>query len=48
MGTEAGWQLWMVVTAKLDGGDASEGGMAVLLVRDGGVSGEGGGWRDVN
>ena len=48
MGTGAGWRLWMVVTAKLDGGDAGEGGIAVLLVRDGGVAGEDGGWRDVN
>ena len=49
MGTGAGWQLWMVVRmAKLDGRDAGEGGVAVLLVRDGGVAGEGGGWRGMN
>ena len=45
----AGRQLWMVVRmAKLDGGDAVEGGVAVLLVRDGGVAGEGRRWRGEN
>ena len=49
MGTGAGWLLWMEVRmAKLDGGDAGVGGMAVLLVRDGGVAGEGHGWRGEN
>ena len=49
MRTVAGQQLWMVVRmAKSDGGDACEGGVVVLLVRDGGVAGEGRGWRDVN
>ena len=35
-------------TAKLDGGDDSWGVIAVLLVGDGGVAGEGDGLRDVN
>ena len=39
MRTMAGRQLWMVVRmAKSDGGDAGEGGVAVLLVGDGGVA----------
>ena len=49
MGMVAGRQLLMVVRmAKSDGGDACEGGVVVLLVRDGGVAGEGRGWRGEN
>ena len=49
MRTMAGRQLWMVVRmAKSDGGYAGKGGVAVLLVRDGGVAGEGRGWRGEN
>ena len=45
MRTMAGRQLWMVVrVAKLDGGYAGKGGVVVLLVRDGGVAGEGRWW----
>ena len=38
----------VVMAEKLDGGGYSWGGMALLLVGDGGVAGEGGGLRDVN
>ena len=49
MRTIAGQQLWMVVRmAKLDGGCAGKGRVAVLLVKDGGVAGEGRGWRGEN
>jgi hypothetical protein len=48
MGTMAGWRLLVVMTAKLDRSDDSWGGIAVLLVGDGGVAGEGGGLRGVN
>ena len=39
MGTGACWRLWMVVMAKLDGGDAGEGGITVLLGREAGGGG---------
>ena len=49
MRTMADRQLWMVVRkAKSDGGDAGKGGVAVLLVRNGGVAGKGRGWRGEN
>ena len=48
MGMMAGWQLLVVMTAKLDRSDDSWGGMAVLLVGDDGVAGVGGGLRNEN
>ena len=49
MRTVVCWQLWMVVrTAKSDGSCAGKGGVAVLLVKDGGVAGEGRRWRGEN
>ena len=41
-GNEGGLAIWTKMTAKLDGGGYSWGGMAVLLVGDGGVAGGGG------